>query len=252
MLRGRLTPEQHGVVTRALDAAVDNVSAETAEQRRADALVAICYAFLAGGAAEGAGSAPERQQVIVHVDADVVAGARAADVEGTGLVLHPDVARRLGCDATVLAMFEREGKTIGAGRTTRSIPKRLRRALRRRSGGSCEWPGCSERRHVEAHHLVHWFDGGPTELDNLANLCWWHHHATHDMGFRVELLGGELRVHRPDDGRTVQRAPSTRAGGPPDDPVEPDALPARAAGERADLRCAVDAVVSRMDRKDAA
>lgn len=251
VLRGRLTPEQHAIVVRALEA-VDNVSAETPGERNADALVAICEAFLAGDAPERVRPAPERQQVVVHVDAAVVAGEKAADVEGTGLVLHPDVARRLGCDATVLAMFERDGKTIGAGRTTRTIPKRLRRALRRRSGGSCEWPGCSERRHVEAHHLVHWFDGGPTELDNLANLCWWHHHATHDVGFRVELVEGVLEVHRPDDGRAVEPAPVTHADGPPGDVVGPDAIPARAAGERVDLRCAVDAVVSRIDRRDAA
>lgn len=248
-VRARLSPDQHLVVRTAVEAAVAaqpaDVSAETLEQRRADALVAICEAYLANQQ-PGARPAPERQQVVVHVDAAVVAGERAAEVEGTALVLHPDTARRLGCDATVLAMFERDGQTIGAGRTTRTIPRRLRRALHRRSGGRCQWLGCDERRHVEAHHLWHWTDGGPTELWNLANLCWWHHHAVHEGGFRLTFDGRSLAVHRPQTGDEIVGVPPLHADEPLGDQVEADAVVARWAGEQLDLACAVDGVLTRM------
>jgi 5-methylcytosine-specific restriction endonuclease McrA len=36
----------------------------------------------------------------------------------------------------------------------------------------------------EIHHLHHWADGGPTNLDNLALICWHHHQLIHarDLG----------------------------------------------------------------------
>jgi hypothetical protein len=56
------------------------------------------------------------------------------------------------------------------GRRTRAIAAGLRRALRARDRG-CVFPGCAQTRHLDAHHVHHWADGGPTALDNLAQLC---------------------------------------------------------------------------------
>lgn len=39
----------------------------------------------------------------------------------------------------------------------------------------------------EAHHIIHWADGGETRLDNLILLCRHHHRALHEEGFRVRL-----------------------------------------------------------------
>ena len=65
--------------------------------------------------------------------------------------------------------FERHGQPIGAGRTTRTISRRLRRALEHRH------PACGARlgatRGLHAHHIRHWEDGGPTELTNLVLVC---------------------------------------------------------------------------------
>lgn len=254
-LRARLLPDQLAVVEAAIDAAmaampVDDCSAEQpAAVRGADALVAICEAYLAAGHAAPSRPGEEHQQVVLHVDADVVAGRKAAPVEGSGLVLHPSTARRLACDAEVLVLFERDGRTIGAGRRSRTVSRRLRRALQRRSGGTCEWPGCDRKRHLQAHHVWHWEDGGPTELWNLANLCWTHHHAVHDLGFRVELGTDEvLRATRP-DGREIGAAPPVPLGPVPADiDVADDAPVARFAGERIDLALAVDAVLGLRSR----
>ena len=64
--------------------------------------------------------------------------------------------------------------------------------------GGCRFPGCTERRYVEAHHVVHWIDGGPTDLANLVLLCWRHHHALHEGGYRSALVAGAFSVWRPD------------------------------------------------------
>jgi hypothetical protein len=55
-----------------------------------------------------------------------------------------------------------------------------------------------ERRYVEAHHVVHWIDGGPTDLDNLVLLCWHHHHSIHEGGYSIALSAGAVSVWRPD------------------------------------------------------
>ncbi len=83
----------------------------------------------------------------------------------------------LGCDATCEVWFERDGQLIGAGRTTRLISRRLRRALEHRDR-TCAVPGCGATRGLHAHHIRHWEDGGATELDNLVLVCPHHHRLT--------------------------------------------------------------------------
>ncbi len=39
----------------------------------------------------------------------------------------------------------------------------------------------------DAHHIVHWNDGGPTDLDNLILLCGHHHRTLHHTEWRVEI-----------------------------------------------------------------
>ena len=111
--------------------------------------------------------------VIVHVDA-------ASQVAGLhlGPLLSDDERRYLSCDATAEVWFEREGRVIGAGRATRTVNRRLRRALEHRDR-CCVVPGCGATRGLHAHHLAHWEDGGPTELWNLVLLCPFHHRLHH-------------------------------------------------------------------------
>ncbi|OAN39099.1 hypothetical protein A4X20_18755 [Mycolicibacterium iranicum] len=126
-------------------------------------------------------------------DADV---ARRPHGQHTTVVVHLDIEKSLAsvhlgpvladadrqyllCDATCEVWFERCGQPIGSGRSTRTISRRLRRALERRDHGTCVVPGCGATRSLHAHHLVHWEDGGQTELDNLALVCPYHHRAHH-------------------------------------------------------------------------
>ena len=68
----------------------------------------------------------------------------------------------------------------------------MRRALRNRDSG-CRFPGCTNNRFVDGHHIKHWADGGETCLDNLVLLCRHHHHLVHEGGFVCEkLAGGEI------------------------------------------------------------
>ncbi|MFU8833379.1 MAG: HNH endonuclease, partial [Wenzhouxiangella sp.] len=79
-----------------------------------------------------------------------------------------------------------DGQTLNVGRKTRSIPPAIRRALQKRDQG-CRFPGCTAQKHVDAHHIQHWADGGETKLDNLVTLCRHHHRAVHEGGFSVRM-----------------------------------------------------------------
>ena len=58
----------------------------------------------------------------------------------------------------------------------------MRRALKARDGG-CRFPGCTNHKFVDGHHIKHWANGGETSLDNLVLLCRHHHHLVHEGGF---------------------------------------------------------------------
>jgi hypothetical protein len=112
--------------------------------------------------------------VVVHVDVEKPAAALHL-----GPLLTADERQYLLCDATCEVWFERHGQPIGAGRTTRTISRRLRRALEHRDHGCCVVPGCGATRGLHAHHIVHWEDGGLTELFNLVLVCPFHHRLHH-------------------------------------------------------------------------
>jgi hypothetical protein len=121
------------------------------------------------------------------------------DVEQRAAALHlgpllSDAERRyLSCDASGEVWFERNGEVIGAGRTTRLISRRLRRALEHRDR-SCVVPGCEATRGLHAHHLRHWEDGGPTELSNLVLVCPYHHRLHHQGGVTLTGPAADLLV----------------------------------------------------------
>ena len=106
--------------------------------------------------------------VIVHLDVDKKLGALHR-----GPLLDDAERRYLTCDSSCEVWFERAGQVIGAGRATRLISRRLRRALEHRHR-TCAVPGCGATRGLHAHHIRHWEDGGPTEMSNLALLCPYH------------------------------------------------------------------------------
>jgi hypothetical protein len=73
----------------------------------------------------------------------------------------------LDCDSAVLgAVIDKHGEVLALGRTRRLVSKALRRALMIRDK-MCQYPGCHQMRHLEAHHVVPWILGDPTDLDNL-------------------------------------------------------------------------------------
>jgi Domain of unknown function (DUF222)/HNH endonuclease len=153
----------------------------TPGQRRADGLAELCRAGLAGGAIPELGR--ERPHLTVVVPAatlDRRPGARAADA-GWGAVLTGEAARRIACDSSVTRVVTTgDSQPLDVGRRTRVIPPAIRTALAVRDRG-CVHPDCDRPpQWTDAHHAVHWAEGGPTSLDNLVLLCRRHHRAVHE------------------------------------------------------------------------
>ena len=98
------------------------------------------------------------------------------------------------------------GRILSVGRKTRTIPPPIRRAVAFRDLG-CRFPGCSSR-HCDAHHVVHWADGGKTKLSNLVLLCRRHHRMLHKGGFTVRMDDqGTVQFAHP-SGRPLHECPS--------------------------------------------
>jgi hypothetical protein len=178
--------------------------ANPAGARRADALVTVARTALSAREAPRTGSDPT--EVIVHVDVETLTADQVKVISelDDGPAIAPETARRLACDAAVVRIVERDGRPLSVGRRTRTVPPALRRALRSRDRGCC-FPGCDHRRHLHAHHIQHWARGGATSLDNLVQLCSFHHRLVHEGGYQVERRGQRTIFRRP-NGREIPGA----------------------------------------------
>ncbi len=117
-----------------------------------------------------------------------------------------ETARRIACDAGRVRMIHDSDRILSVGRKTRTIPPPIRRALEFRDQG-CRFPGCTSR-HCDAHHIVHWADGGETKLSNLVLLCRRHHRLLHEgrFGLRMSEDGVVRFLHR--RGRPLEQSPA--------------------------------------------
>jgi 5-methylcytosine-specific restriction endonuclease McrA len=239
-VRGRLTAEIGALLMQALAAARETLYQQargtkpeadppTMVQQQADALALLAETALHHGIDPGAPG--ERYQVVVHVDAEVLADPDqpGQSVIEDGARVPAGTSRRLACDASRVVMrHDADGRVVEIGARTRTIPPALRRALHHRDRG-CRFPGCGVRV-GQGHHIRHWAQGGPTTLSNLALLCRRHHRAVHEEGFQaVRQPDGELQFRRP-NGRLLPEVPR-----PPEVPADPVQV-LRAQHDAEDLR----------------
>ncbi|MCY3609349.1 MAG: DUF222 domain-containing protein [Acidimicrobiaceae bacterium] len=126
-------------------------------------------------------------QISVLIGLDALRGhTDQAGVTDAGTELAPETVRRLACDAEIIPIIlGGRGGSADIGWARRTVPLRLRRLLIARDK-HCQWPGChAPPSRCDAHHVVHWADGGPTNLDNLVLLCHTHHQHLHEHGYEL-------------------------------------------------------------------
>jgi hypothetical protein len=150
------------------------LGAGTAQVTWADALVQVCTRSVGSVTSR---SRVESFRVFVH------GGAGGGGLTGRPRLPQHLVAK-LTCAGTVQPLWRRAGVPVSVGRALRIVPERTRRLVLDRDRG-CRFPGCVARAHLEVHHVVHWADGGGTDLANLAGLCPFHHDGHHRGEFSI-------------------------------------------------------------------
>ncbi len=209
-LSGLLDAESGAVLRTWLDAATPPPAPDdtrTGAQRRADALVQLARAALDNGQLSDTGT--ERPHLLVTVDLATLQGRSSTPAElAWAGPIGGEAARRLACDAAATRIitsnhtrtaFESRlwealpaalrGPTqiLDVGRAGRSVPSAIRKALIIRDKG-CAFPGCDRPPPwCDAHHVVHWADGGATALPNLVLLCRRHHTTVHHHGWQIDV-----------------------------------------------------------------
>ncbi len=231
VIKARLPAEQGALIVKALEMSMDKSfaaavhpegtsTAETSEERepiaarRADALAEVAETYMNNN--ESSGSTADRYQVVVHV----VGAAQGRDPHlEDGPHVSAVTSRRIACDSTIVPIKEdKNGEPLSIGRRSRTIPPPMRRALRVRDKG-CRFPGCTNTRFVDGHHIQHWADGGETSLDNLVMLCRHHHHLVHEGGFVCEKAS-DGAVHFKDQRQRILESISPMPGVAANDDVQ--------------------------------
>ena len=186
------------------------------DRRRGEALVTLVRR---GVAAADKGPRHTKSQLFVTVDLETLRnGVRGAGVTvggpEAGVLLAPETVRRLACDATIIpTVMGAAGAVVDLGMDVRlfSAAQVKRLWLRDRH---CTYPGCAmPASWCDAHHLVHWADAGPTDLDNAALLCERHHTIVHQRRYAGRLGGDDSPLGwNGTVGRLLRRVPGHRRG----------------------------------------
>jgi len=195
------------------------------EQRAADALVQVAALHLAAGDLPMLRKVKPQVTALIQLEdlADPQTRPAAAQL-GSGATADNTVARQAACDGDVARiLLGTDGLPLDVGRAHRLVPAHIRRAAEVRDGG-CVFAGChAPAWWCDAHHLVHWIDGGETSLTNTALLCERHHTQVHH-GYRLEwdLDEGCWRTYRPDGREIITGVLTDTTGQPIDHRRDPD------------------------------
>ena len=190
---GRLPAEAGRIFDEAIDSRITDAAPDPETglfdpypQRAADALTELA----AGDGGEAS----------LTIFADITAmtdEGGSSELDNTALVPN-DLARRLGCDGIVRTVIQDGAQPIGIGRRSRKVPEWLKELVYYRDGGQCQFPGCENTRWLQIHHVWHWADGGPTDLDNLILLCGAHHRFLHARGWHITTRDGRWEFRKSD------------------------------------------------------
>lgn len=178
---------------------------------RVDALMEIVEAVARGEAVQRVPT-----ELVVAIGAEALAGGDVEDIEKVGVTrdgaaLSMAVVRKLACDCGVVAVVEDgAGNPLKVGRKYRTVSGAIKRALAKRDP-TCQFPGCDHRAFLAGHHIDHWLDGGPTDLENLVNLCTAHHAIVHEQDLDIVLSADRPPEFRDRWGRLLAATPTLRS-----------------------------------------
>ena len=157
----------------------------TLGQRKADALVSISQDSLTSTSGNDGSSSGPVLSVFTTAELAANTNGAAGSTTGSGISVGSQTVEEIFCNGSVEHITFHNGQPLAAGRTSRVIPPKLRRAILHRDGG-CTSDGCTSRYRLQPHHIIPWSQSGRTDPENLTTLCWLHHHVViHQMGHQI-------------------------------------------------------------------
>lgn len=193
-LWGRLPAIEGHIVVGKLDQLADELptgpTREPHSTRRADALVALC-------AGDDDSAHTVNTTVIVDAtgdrdrspsDGETELGDTPAAWMASGPRVGPATLERLLCESSIDVIAKAsDGTPLAIGDSRTAIPPKTRRWVLARDGGMCTVDGCSSSTRLQPHHIRPRSGNGDNDPENLASLCWYHHHIViHGLGFTID------------------------------------------------------------------
>jgi Domain of unknown function (DUF222)/HNH endonuclease len=195
-IKGQLDAATFDALKRAIRAALPPVEPDplgrdkSLGERQAEALGAICEHALDDGYLPTEGG--ERPHISAIIDFETLRKqTRGAQLEFGGTTTAAEL-RRLACEAKITpVVLGGEGQPLDVGRERRTVTPPQRKAIAARDRG-CAHPGCDKSpAWCQVHHIIHWLDGGRTDIDNLVMLCRAHHNVIHHSEWAVRIRHGQ-------------------------------------------------------------
>jgi len=191
--RYRMWGEAPGVVGRTIENAIceraDQLRAtaqgmaSTRGQRQLDALGVMALDSLNGTTSDGSSVG----QVTVFVDTRHDNPTETTAVIEYGPRVGPDALDEIMCGGRVqMVGLDTNGIPVVTSPAARTIPPAVRHTVAHRDA-ACVIDGCVSLYRLQPHHITRFTDGGSHHPNNLATLCWYHHHvAIHGNGYRID------------------------------------------------------------------
>jgi hypothetical protein len=164
-------------------------------KRQADALTQILTTAAATGSAAPA-HGDIKPHLTVTMDLEDLRSATGTGLLGSGGTLSASAVRRIACDAGIIPLvLGSTSEPLDVGTEHRFVTRAIRHALNTRDNGCviCAAPAAM----CDAHHIVHWADGGRTDITNLALLCKPHHIGVHQGHWSLYFQNGRPHYTRP-------------------------------------------------------
>jgi hypothetical protein len=193
---GRLTAQACAVWRPILDSLSAPAPSEDGErdersagQRRHDGLLEAGLRLLRPGSLPESGGVPVTMLVTLP-EAQLRERAGMATTAHGDLIPVSDLLRLAGEAELIPVVLDAAGGVLSYGRRRRLASQGQRLALAARDGG-CSFPGCTRPpAWCQAHHVIPWQQGGPTDLDNLCLVCSFHHREFEPRGWTVHMRDG--------------------------------------------------------------
>ncbi|MGM0929019.1 MAG: DUF222 domain-containing protein [Actinomycetota bacterium] len=159
-------------------------------QKQLAGLVAGCVVALSAGRMPATGG--HRAQIMVTTGYKELTGELTGPAHPVfGNPVSVNTVRRLACDASIIpVVLGSQSEVLDLGRASRFFTPAVRKALAVRDCG-CAFPGCTMPAvWCEAHHIVPWYRGGRTSVNNGVLLCIFHHDLVEQGDWEIVVDDG--------------------------------------------------------------